>query len=440
MKEQISIPTSKVERASKFVKTGAKVGGNYLKFYGKKIFNPELTRETLDEENAEDIYSGLSELKGSALKVAQMLSMEKNILPTAYQEKFALSQYSAPPLSYPLVVKTFHEYFGKSPEEIFDRFSRKADHAASIGQVHEAWLDGRRLAVKIQYPGVKDSINSDLRMVRPIAAAMFNISSSEMEYYMGEVESKLIEETNYNLELDRSLEISQACSQLENLAFPGYYPELSCERILVMDWLPGQPFKEWVDAEPSQAKRNKLGQNLWNFYAHQIHNLRMVHADPHPGNFIITPEEQLGIIDFGCVKIIPDDFYTLYFQLMTNKVMDCDFDLQELFLKLGFLTATDNQRERQFFTQLFMEMIELLGQPFRNETFDFGNDKYFYSIYEMGNRLSKMKEIRNSKVARGNKHGLYINRTYFGLYNLLHALRAEINTQEIAYLSSSNVS
>ncbi len=206
MKEQISIPTSKVQRASKFVKTGAKVGGNYIKHYSKKLFDPSRSRDELDADNAEDIYNSLSELKGSALKVAQMLSMDKNVLPTPYQDKFSLSQYSAPPLSYPLVVKTFNKYFGKSPEELFDSFSKKAVNAASIGQVHQATIKGKKLAVKIQYPGVAESISSDLKIVKPIAAQMFKVSTAELNQYIGEVEEKLIEETNYSLELERSIE------------------------------------------------------------------------------------------------------------------------------------------------------------------------------------------------------------------------------------------
>src|SRR5687768_17123777 len=108
------IPVTKVQRASKFVSTGVKIGGNYLKHYAKKLVNPDLTREQLHEDNARDIYNSLSELKGSALKVAQMLSMDKNLLPAAYQQQFAMAQYSAPPLSYPLVVRTFQRQFGKS--------------------------------------------------------------------------------------------------------------------------------------------------------------------------------------------------------------------------------------------------------------------------------------------------------------------------------------
>ena len=112
MKSIDSIPTSKVQRASKIVATGLKVGVNYIKYYGEKVVKTEAeAKNNLNEANASDIYDGLKTLKGSALKVAQMLSMEKNILPNAYVEKFSLSQFSVPPLSPPLVIKTFKKYF-----------------------------------------------------------------------------------------------------------------------------------------------------------------------------------------------------------------------------------------------------------------------------------------------------------------------------------------
>jgi predicted unusual protein kinase regulating ubiquinone biosynthesis (AarF/ABC1/UbiB family) len=117
---QDKIPTGKVERALKLVGTGAKIGTNYLKYYTKKTLSGVDNKEELHNSNAEDIYDSLSQLKGSALKVAQMLSMDKNLLPRAYTQQFALSQYSAPPMSAPLVIRTFQRSNGKSPQEIFD--------------------------------------------------------------------------------------------------------------------------------------------------------------------------------------------------------------------------------------------------------------------------------------------------------------------------------
>jgi predicted unusual protein kinase regulating ubiquinone biosynthesis (AarF/ABC1/UbiB family) len=169
------IPTNKIERAGQLVKTGIKVGGNYIAYYGEKMVNPSLNRDKLNENNAEDIYDGLKNLKGSALKVAQMLSMDKNIMPRAYVEKFSLAQFSVPPLSAPLVRKTFKNYLGKFPDQLYDTFTPDSINAASIGQVHKATKDGKNLAVKIQYPGVAESISSDLALVKPFAIKMFNL-------------------------------------------------------------------------------------------------------------------------------------------------------------------------------------------------------------------------------------------------------------------------
>lgn len=428
MKAQTSIPTSKVARAGQFVKAGVKVGGNYLKHYSKKLVNPELTKEDLHKDNAADIYDALSELKGSALKMAQMLSMDRGLLPTAYSQKFAMSQYSAPPLSGPLVVKTFRTYFGKSPGELFDSFAIKASNAASIGQVHEAWKDGKRLAVKVQYPGVADSVSSDLRIAKPLAVRLLNLNEKDIDRYMGEVESKLLEETDYSLELKRSMDISAACAHIPDLVFARYYPEYSAKRILTMDWVDGQHLKDFLLTNPSQEVRNRIGQALWDFYDFQIHTLRQVHADPHPGNFLMRPDGTMGIIDFGCVKVIPDYYYENYFRLINPDTLKDNALTEQIFDKLEYLLPSDTAKERTFFSDLFRQMIVMLGEPFAVEEFDFGNDAYFDKVYAFADNLSKMDELRSANGARGSQDGLYINRTYYGLYAILNELKAKVRT------------
>ncbi|MES2389458.1 MAG: AarF/ABC1/UbiB kinase family protein [Bacteroidota bacterium] len=431
MKEQTRIPTGKVERAGKFLQTGLKVGGNYLKYYTRKTLNPDTTREELNADNADDIYESLSELKGSALKVAQMMSMDRNLLPKAYSDKFQMSQYSAPPLSGPLVVKTFQQYFGKGPQQLFDTFDLKAGNAASIGQVHFATKAGKHLAVKVQYPGIASGIASDLKMVKPFAIKLMGLNKAEVERYMEEVESKLQEETDYALELRRGREIAKACAPLIDLIFPEYYPELSSPRILTMDRLSGLHLKDFLETKPSQEVRNRIGQALWDFYEFQIHNLLQVHADPHPGNFLMHPDGRLGVIDFGCVKVLPKSFYTNYFSLINLQNLEDGQRAEQLFYNLEFLYPEDTPQDKAFFGRIFKTMIELLGRPFHGETFDFGDDEYFSSIYEFGEKLSQMKELKDSKIARGSKDGLYINRTYYGLYSMLNALKANITTHSV---------
>jgi predicted unusual protein kinase regulating ubiquinone biosynthesis (AarF/ABC1/UbiB family) len=428
MKEQSRIPTSKVQRAAKFVKTGARVGGNYVKHYAKKAVNPKLTKEALHEDNARDIYNSLSELKGSALKVAQMMSMDKNLLPTAYQDKFSMAQYSAPPLSYPLVVKTFQQYFKKSPSDMFDVFTKNAVNAASIGQVHKARIGDKPLAVKIQYPGVASSVRSDLKLVRPFAVRLMNLNEKDLDHYMEEVETKLLEETDYKLEVRRSIEISKACQHIENLRFPEYYPELSSDRVITMDWMDGKVLKEFIKTNPSQEARNKVGQAMWDFYDYQIHSLRQVHADPHPGNFIISANNDLGVIDFGCVKEIPDEFYNPYFSLIRKDLLSADDTLMDTFKELQFIYDDDTEADKVYFAGVIKEMMALLGQPFHQDEFDFGDDTYFQRIFQLGEVISESKKFRESEKARGARDGLYINRTYFGLYNILNELGAKVKT------------
>ncbi|GAB3291082.1 ABC1 kinase family protein [Hymenobacter tenuis] len=425
-----SLPTTKVARAARFAKTGLNVGANYVKHYAKRAVGANSTTADLHEANAAELYGALSEMKGSVLKVAQMLAMEKNILPTAYADQFAQAQYQTPPLSGPLVVKAFRDAFGKSPFEVFEEFDLNARQAASIGQVHFARKDGLDLAVKVQYPGVADSIRSDIRLVKPIALRVLGLDEATVRPYLQEVETRLIEETDYALELRRGQQIAAACATLPHLQFPKYYPELSSARILTMDWLPGQHLKEFLTTEPSQEVRNQLGQALWDFYMFQLNTLLQVHADPHPGNFLLRTEAggTLGVLDFGCVKEIPADVHRLFTALLTPEALADQTRLTDLLTEAGVVRPQDSEAQRTFYVSTMQSSLELVGRPFRQATFDFGDPAYMQSLYTLGDDLMQQPELRQQREPRGSEHFIYLNRTYVGLYALLTELRACIQT------------
>ena len=426
MKSIDRIPTSKIQRASKIVSTGLKVGVNYAKYYGQKlVIDENQAKQELNSANAEDIYDGLKELKGSALKVAQMLSMEKNILPRAYVENFSLAQFSVPPLSAPLVKKTFRRYFSKNPEDVFDRFSEQSVNAASIGQVHKAVLGEKTLAVKIQYPGVAESISSDLALVKPIAKKMFNIKGEGSDEYFLEVEHKLIEETDYTRELNQSAQMAEDCAHIPNLRFPTYYPELSCDRILTMDWMQGQHLSDWCQSPFTSEQGQNLGQTLWDFYMYQMHVLRRIHADPHPGNFLIDDQDNLMVIDFGCLKEIPEDFYGPYFELAQKENLQNPEYFERQLYALEILKPEDSPKEKEFFRSIFHEMLSLFTKPFQGEIFDFSNQEFFDQIGELGQKYANDSALKEMNGNRGSKHFIYINRTFFGLYNLMFDLKAK---------------
>lgn len=430
MKTLDSIPTHKIERATKLVSTGVKIGGNYLRYYGEKLIRGEEDKDKLNANNAKDIYDGLKELKGSALKVAQMLSMEKNLMPQAYVEQFSLAQFSVPPLSGALVKKTIRKYLGADPEALFDTFSMQSENAASIGQVHRATKEGKALAVKIQYPGVANSIRSDLAIVKPIALKMFNLKGKDTDRYFEEVENKLLEETDYLQELQSSQMISEAAQVLPNLTFPKYYPKWTTSKILTMDWMEGVHLSEYVKREKfNQKERNLLGQTLWDFYMFQIHGLRKVQADPHPGNFMVSEQGELIAIDFGCIKEIPEDFYIPYFELSKKENIEDQESFVKLLTDLEILLDTDTEEETTYFLALFQKMMRLFTKPFHDQYFDFSDAVFWDAISNLSKDFTEDSQLRQMNGNRGSKHFIYINRTFFGLYHLLHDLEAQIETE-----------
>ena len=419
------IPITKIQRATKIVKTGAKVGVNYIKYYGNRLTQDQgQAKKTLNNDNADDIYDGLKNLKGSALKVAQMLSMEKSIMPAAYVEKFSLSQFSVPPLSPALVNKTFKKYFGKSAHEIFDKFDTTSVNAASIGQVHQAEKGGKKIAVKIQYPGVAGSISSDLSLIKPIAIRMFNIKGKDSDKYFKEVEEKLIDETNYILEVDQSIEIAEACKHIPHMRFPEYYKEYSTDRIISMEWMNGLHLTEFAAHNSDPVLANKIGQALWDFYMYQIHVLRKMHADPHPGNFLVSKEQELIALDFGCMKSLPDAFYYPYFTLSEKGNINNKTLFEKKLYELEILRPDDSKKELDFFKDVFHDLLSLFTQPFHTNCFDFSDKTFFDALSNMAQEFARKTELRKYNGNRGSKHFIYVNRTFFGLYNLMHELKA----------------
>lgn len=425
MKEQTKIPKNKIGRASKLARTGIQVGVNYLKYKAKKTITGNDDKTAFHEVTAKQTYDTFSELKGGPLKLAQMLSMDRNLIPDQYADQFSQAQYNAPPLTYPLVVNTFTKELGKRPNEIFDTFTNKAVSGASIGQVHQAELGGKKYAVKIQYPGVADSMKSDLAIVKPIAMRLFQLDAKSLDPYMKEVEERLLEETNYHLELERSVDLAEKSRHLPMTHFPAFFPKLSSRRILTMQWVEGVQLDTYAESDAPQEDKQRLAQALWDFYHHQIHELRLFHADPHPGNFKVN-ENELWVLDFGCTKGLDEKFYTDYFSLMNPDVLSDDTRFREALFKIGLLLESDKPHEQDKLVSVFKESVELLSRPFMEGSFDFGNKDYFDELAAFGERSRLDKELNELSTSRGNAHALYLNRTYFGLYHLIGSLGATI--------------
>jgi len=413
-----SIPTSKVQRAMKVMGTGVKVGGNYVAHYSKNLFK-EQSKEALHEKNAETVFEALGEMKGSALKMAQMLSMDEFTLPESYQKVFQKAQHNAPPLSFPLIQKTFRSQLKRDITELFDSFSREAIHAASIGQVHLATKNNHRYAVKVQYPGVADSIASDIRLMRPIAQKVLNVSQKELDFYVSEVQATLLEETDYFHELEMAEIFKAKCAEIPHLHIPTYHKELSSERVLTMDWVDGTLLTEWLESKPTKELKTQVAQTIWDTFLFQIQELKLVHADPHPGNFIIQEDGTLCLIDFGCVKRIEPEFYQRFFRLLRADVLSDEQLFRKALEELQFFNESDSEEDQQYLFESLKFSLKMLAEPFQSESFNFGAWDYMKGIYEQGEDLAKEMRKRKINSARGPREAIYLLRTFYGLYMIL---------------------
>jgi len=428
MPTQEKIPTTRAARIAALAGAGAKVGINCAAHYTRSALGFEPEKSVLDFRNARDIFATLSQLKGGPLKLAQMLSTDRQLLPEAYAEVFSQAHYSAPPLSYPLVARTFKREFGHEPGYFFEEFSSDAVAGASIGQVHKARRARQYFAVKVQYPGVAESLRTDLAVVKPLALRLFGLRESDVEDYFREVEERLLEETDYQLELERSLELAGQCLAIPNLRFPRFYREFSSKKILTSEWIEGVTLDKFADSDAPQQLRDTIGQALWDFYHHQIHRLRFFHADPHPGNFLVS-EQKLVVLDFGCTKKIEPDFYRRHFAFLDPAILRDTARLETAMREMRLILPEDSQWQVRRLVDVCRRFVALLAQPFHSEIFDFGDPSYLASIRELGEQ-SEREGFGPSTMrgARGCAHSLYLNRAYFGIYNLLARLRARVKT------------
>ena len=193
-----------------------------------------------------------------------------------------------------------------------------------------------------------------------------------------------------------------------------------------MDWMTGEHLSEFVTHNNNQEVSDNLGQALWDFYMYQMHVLKRMHADPHPGNFLVNKDNELIAIDFGCIKQVPESFYVPYFELAEKKNINNPKVFKQKLYELEILIEEDGPKEVAFFSALFHEMLSLFTEPFHEENFDFNNTDFFDRIAALSEKYSKDTQIRKMNGNRGSKHFLYINRTFFGLYNLMHDLGGKI--------------
>lgn len=419
-------PSSKFDRGKIFAKTGLKLGTNYAKRYLKKSIGKKESEEDSQDfhsENARQVFNEFTRLRGTALKIAQSLSMDQGMLPEEFADVMSEAQYSVPPINKALARSIIKKELGDYPEKLFQSFSSDAIAAASIGQVHEAKLEnGEKVAVKIQYPNVRNTIQSDLAIAKTLLKR-FVKKGANLDEYFEEVEQTLMEETDY-IQEGNYIEYFHEQFSGNDYITPVWHRDLSTRKVLTMSFIEGRHLKEFLKDDPSQEKRNHFGQLLWNFFHDQVEQRDFIHADTHPGNFLFTDDGTLGIIDFGCVKKFPESFMQKYMQLLPTHLEKNEEDIRDLYINLGIIKKNpDNTRKEEQFFQFCKNYGNTFAQPYLADEFDFGDKTFRQKI----NKFAKQSPIMNEP--RGDRNFIYSTKVHLGLYSLLMKLEAEVDTR-----------
>ena len=420
-------PSSKFERGKIFAKTGLKVGSNYAKYHLQRALDKkdaEDRKKDLQSQNASDMYKEFSKLRGTALKIAQSMSMDTSgLLSDEFIEVMSQSQYRVPPINKALVRTIIKNELGDYPEKLFKSFDTNAIAAASIGQVHKAVLkDGREVAIKIQYPNIRDTIKSDLTMAKVLFKRMMH--GRNIDQYFQEVKDRLTEETDYTHE-GKEIEFFANKYTSDKFITPRWVPDFSTDKVLTMTFIKGQHLDAFLASDPPQEDRNLYGQLLWDFFHEQINEAHTIHADAHPGNFMFTPERKLAILDFGCVKTFPADFFYDYMYSLPAHIKGDSDELFRLYKKLEMLDLSKRgkKKEQEYF-QFFKDFGNAFIEPYRSESFDFSDPEFKRNLNYYVKKATSFDE------PVGSKHFVYASRVHMGLYNMLMKLKAVINTRK----------
>ncbi len=250
---------------------------------------------------AEDVTRTMGEMKGAVMKVGQVLSLMSGVLPEEMATQLASLQSNAPPMSYALVKQVFNEEFGERPETLFRKFQKEPFAAASIGQVHRAELkDGTPVAVKVQYPGVREAIDHDLANVSMmIRLGGLMARGLDAGTIVKDLETGIRGELDYRREAAWQQKFFDAFDGHAFVRVPRVYPELSTGRVLVQEYLHGKPFASAL--ELPQGERNRVGEMIYRFCFGSLYRHGLFNGDPHPGNYLLLDDGSIGFVDYGCV-------------------------------------------------------------------------------------------------------------------------------------------
>jgi len=381
-------------------------------------------REQFVMRTAEDVTRTMGDMKGAFMKFGQILSLMSGVLPEEMTAQLASLQSNAPPMSYRLVEEVFAREYGLPPHRVFRKFEHEPFAAASIGQVHRAQLaDGSPVAVKVQYPGVRQAIEHDLAN----AAMMIGMAGAlspglDAGPIVRDLKDGILGELDY---LREAKSQQRFCDEFDGHAFiriPRVYHELTTPRVLVQQYMDGRPFASAL-ALP-QPERNRIGEIVFRYAFGSIYRHCLFNGDPHPGNYLLLEDGAVAFVDYGCVAEFSAEEIEGFCRII-RALMAHDLDAWRLAVEdIGIL-----RREAPFSTDELYEHMHWYWAPILEDNFTFTPELAGEMVRRntqtagAGGKINKWCNVPPGMV--------FLTRINFGLAGVLASLRAQGPWREI---------
>lgn len=374
-------------------------------------------------EQARIIAESLGQLRGAAMKAGQLLSMDAgDLLPAEAVEVLRRLQDEADPVGFATVERVLLQELGAEGLARLEGLEPEAAAAASIGQVHRAHVDGQAVAVKVQYPGVAESIPSDLAVLRRMTSALLGVSGRRVpvDALFEELEESLSAEADYRREAANLARYRQRLGEDQRFVVPQAHLDLSTERVLVMDWLEGVPLGRWLQQAPSLEARERVARALLDQYCREFFEWGLVQTDPNPGNFLILADGRLGLLDFGATREYSDSFRDRYVMMLRALATGDEEAITDAGLSFDLLDARESEEARA----AFVEMMRLATKPFEPaaQPFDFRAPDYHETA-----RQVVLRFLGSLKYTPPPRHLIFLHRKLGGIFNLLRRLEVQLD-------------
>ncbi len=417
------IPTSFFGRGKKLLGIAGKVA---LEEVSSRLKTWEDEKEKLKSkvQLAQEVVKTLSQLKGASMKVGQLLSLDLgDYLPPEMVKVLEELHQKSTFLDFPEIEKLLKRELGEKFHHFTD-ISPTPIAAASIGQVHQAKLEGKSVVIKVQYPGVAESIPSDLKLLELLlkqGSLLYQKSQTDITPFMEEVRDVLTKEADYVHELTMH-ELYREKIQSPEYKIPDVHREYSTQKVLTQEFIEGKSFSEWLKTNPDVSTKKRIGDQLIRLYLDEFFLYGLVQTDPNPGNFLITSENSIALLDFGAVKIYEKNFVEGYRRILISSYKkDSSGVLQESF-KLGFIDSRESAEAHA----IYLEMMDFLIDPFRREEmFDFGDKSFFEKSRDLSWEMTK-----KCRYSPPPKDLIFLHRKLAGIFIFLKRLEIRMKLKD----------